>query len=174
MQKYLLIIFLGAISLNSCVNNRKNASSQNWYETAKAVILKESGLHTDSTAITFNHDSTIIENNFFSSGHKFLIKGYKKSRLCFEIRYNHDGNFELRREFCPDSILAFEGIVYQSYFYGPTVWYYCNGKVDHGGNKYHDRKIGVWKSYNEKGELIKEIDYKNTEVLDSLPEISKR
>ena len=42
---------------------------------------------------------------------------------------------------------------------GHSIVYYPNGGIHYQGEYKNDEKIGVWKTYNEKGELISEDEF---------------
>ena len=159
--------------LTRCASNHGRTSSDKWYEDTKAEILKQSDLKPDSTALMYNEDSTFTKEHYFSAGHEFHLKGYNKGILRLEIHYSKDRNFELRREICDNGNFGFEGIVYKDHFYGLSTWRYCDGQIHHQGIRHNGKKVGVWKKFDESGKQIEETDYKNTELLDSMPTLTK-
>jgi antitoxin component YwqK of YwqJK toxin-antitoxin module len=169
---FLTLLTIG-LFLTRCASNDGKTSSDKWYEDTKAEILKQADLKPDSTTLTFYDDSTFKKEHYFSGGHEYLLKGYYKGILSLETYYSNDGNFELRREVCDNGNLGFEGIVYKDHFYGLSTWRYCDGQIDHQGVRHNDKKIGVWKKFDEAGKQIEETDYKNIEQLDSMPTITK-
>lgn len=171
-KTYFALLTVG-LFLTRCATNDGKTSSDKWYEDTKAEILRQADLNPDSTSLTYNEDSTFKKEHYFSGGHEYLLKGYDKEILRLETHYSKDGNFELRREICDNGNFGFEGIVYKGHFYGLSTWRYCNGQIEHQGVRHNDKKIGIWKKFDETGKQIEETDYKNLEQLDSLPTITK-
>lgn len=172
MKQYKLTILLFltiGLLMTRCTNK-----ADKWYEDTKAEILKQSAVKTDSITYTyFRGDSSFKEEHYYFKGHEFLLNGYRNGVFRLEIHYSKDGKFELRREIHNNGSFAFEGIVYQSEFYGLSTWRYPDGKINRQGIRYKSEPVGVWKSFDEKGNLIAKDDYGNMDRLADLPVIEK-
>ena len=167
---FLVILAVGLI-LSSCFNDETKTLSDKWYEDTKAQILMQSDQKADSIEITFNKDSSFRYEHYYFGNQNFMLKGYSRDILRLETRFSKNKNFELRREICDNGNSGFEGIVYKKNFYGLSTWRDCSGKIAEQGVRYNDQKIGVWKTWDETGKLIKEEDYGNISKIDSMPTI---
>jgi antitoxin component YwqK of YwqJK toxin-antitoxin module len=125
-------------------------------------------------SITFNKDSTFRREHLFHNGQEFSVRGYKNNILRLEICCSADHNFELRREICKNGRYGFEGIFYKDEAFGPSNSYHCNGQLCNQCIRFNGKDIGIWKTWDEKGNIREEIDYKNLQKLDSLPIITKQ
>ncbi|PBQ34210.1 hypothetical protein CNR22_21365 [Sphingobacteriaceae bacterium] len=148
-------------------------SADSWYEETKAEILKQAALKSDSIGFLFNSDSSKKKEMHFFKGHMFLAKFYKKGAPTSESYFSKDGNFELRRLFCENAIVSFEGIAYKTSLFGPFTEYYCSGKIKLQGFRFQSEGIATWKTFNESGVLVDESNLKNHSLLNSLPQIVK-
>ncbi len=169
-QTTILFLSIGLL-LTCCTDKAVNADK--WYEETKAEILKQSVLKADSIVYTYNSDSTFKTEHHYSAGHEFLLNGYRNGVFIWEVNYSKDGKFELRREIHNNGSFAFEGIVYQSKFYGLATRLYPDGKIHEQGMRYKDESIGVWKQYDKMGKLIEENDFGDMDKLADLPTIEK-
>src|SRR6478735_4528900 len=136
------------------------ASSSKWYKETKDQILKQSTLKADCTVSTYNENRSFKTDHFYLDGHEFMSKGFKDGILAVEIFFSKNEAFELRREICENGASSFEGIMYQGEFVGLSTWRNCNGNLSEQGNRYNDRKIGIWKKFDRDGELTEVTDYK--------------
>jgi antitoxin component YwqK of YwqJK toxin-antitoxin module len=168
-----IVLLLLSIGLLFTCCSDKAINADKWYEDTKAEILKQSALKADSIVYTYNGDSTFKNEYHYSAGHVFFLNGYRNGVFRLEIHYSKDGKFELRREIHNSGSFGFEGIVYQSNFYGLSTWRYPDGKIHEQGIRYKGESIGVWKKYDKTGKLIGEDDYRNMDKLDDLPIIEK-
>lgn len=109
----------------------------------------------------------------FYKGRMFLAKFYGKGLQTSESYFSKDGNFELRRGFCENAAVSFEGITYKTSLYGPSTECFCSGKIKQQGHWFRGVKIGTWKTFNESGVIIDDSDLKYHSALDSLPQITK-
>lgn len=147
------------------------ASSSKWYKETKEQILKQAALKADCTISTYNENRSFKTEHFYLNGHEFMSKGFSDGILSVEIFFSKNKEFELRREICENGASSFEGIVYQGEFVGLSTWRNCNGNISEQGNRYNDKKIGIWKKFDRDEQLTEVNDYKNAEKLDSLPVI---
>jgi hypothetical protein len=170
-----LIIGVIIIFLVSCQANQDKIIAENWYEEIKAEILKQSKLIADSV-ITMNdkRDSLRRERKSFYHGAVFFselfYKGIKRGETYFSI----ERVFELRREICENNLISFEGIFINGEAYGPSTWKYCNGNLEKEGIRFKNKHIGIWYEWAEIGKRISQTDYKQMELLKSLPPIAKK
>lgn len=173
IRVFLLGVFaLTCLGFHSFIE-RINQSASLWYEETKREILKQSALKADSTALYVKSDSTKKRETYFSRGQKFLVKFYRNGILSSEYYFSKDGNFDLRREFCDNGDVNFEGIGYKTSLYGPFTRWHCNGKVQEQGYHFRSEKIGSWKTFDGTGKLIYVTDHKFHALLDSLPQITR-
>jgi hypothetical protein len=71
---------------------------------------------------------------------------------------------------CPGVEPSFEGIRYKGKHLGLAEFRFCDGKLKEQGYRY-DGDVGVWKEWDENGNVIKETDHGHTERLDELRNI---
>ena len=167
MTKYILIVLL----LSSCTQKPKPLNPYHWYWETKSFILSESNLHADSTSVEKYGDGKTHKIKSIYRGHPTIEKWYRETgEQVAQINYSRDGQFELRKEICKDGKPAFEGIFYKTEAYGPSTWWKCGKSKEEEGVRYKDRKIGVWKYWNNNGKVT-ETDYKNDNLIDSLLQI---
>lgn len=172
MKRYYRIYFflMTVVFFHSrCASKAGKTLSASWYEFTKAEILKQADLSPDSIISSYNEDRSFKKEHYFSGGHEYLIRGYDKGILCIETHFSKEGSFELRRELCDNGNLTFEGIAYKKHFYGLSTWRYCDGQLMQQGVRYDDKKVGVWKTFDQKGRQIEETDYRSIAQLDSMP-----
>lgn len=139
-----------------------------WFAKKKEMILTDFRTGADSTATVPLEDEDFEEVQAFRNGklvHK-LIRS-KDGRPLYEYHYS-DLGWELRRMYCGNGQLAFEGIVKGNEFYGLSTWWHCNGQLDHFGWRFKDRKFGRWLYFKEDGTPDKEENFGLPEYLDSL------
>jgi hypothetical protein len=55
--------------------------------------------------------------------------------------------------------VAFEGILFKDKFYGLSKWKDCQDRIQMEGIRFEDEKVGIWKIYNDKGQVNEETDY---------------
>lgn len=127
----------------------------------------------DSVEVSYNDDSSHVTKSYYLKGRKISVQRYNRGRLVIESVFSEDGNFEFRREVCRSGNSGFEGILYKNSFYGLSTWYYCSVKsrIKLQGVRFKGEKIGVWKEWSRRGNLLEEIDYGRSELLDSLPQL---
>jgi hypothetical protein len=145
-----------------------------WSKDTKQKIIEDASRYPDSTFF----DTTENHLTLFKGGKKLKVywlrlrynNDEKKSSFdtVVSIFYSTDQNFELVRELCPAVDRNFEGIKYKNYFLGLTLLTYCDGKTKEKGFRYNDRPVGVWTTYDEDGNKLKEVDNGNVEDLENL------
>lgn len=154
--------------LFSCHSKKEKIDPDIWYSQTKDFILTESNLPTDSTATEYFADGNQQKVKLFNNGHPTVEKWYQVTgEQIAETKYSRDGQFELRKEICQNGQIAFEGIFYKTNPYGLSTWFGCTKIKQKEGIRFKDKKVGIWKSWNDKGEVT-ETDYKNIELIDSL------
>ncbi len=169
MNKYVLTILF----LFSCAQKPKHPDPYSWYDNTKAIILSESNLLTDSTSIEKYENGKTHKVKSFNQGHPTVEKWYRETgEQVVQTNYSRDGQFELRMEICKDGKPAFVGIFYKDEGYGPSTWWKCGKSKEEEGIRYKDRKIGVWKYWNDNGKMT-ETDNKDGNLIDSLPSITR-
>jgi hypothetical protein len=171
-HRRLIMLALLMLSLFSC-DEKQEGYKDTWFEKAKKEIFRQSSYLADSISISYNDDSSFARKCYFFQGRKLRLRGYSRGHLALETSYSKDGDFEFRREICKNGHYSFEGIVYKNEFYGLSTWYHCSVKSQpqSQGVRFKSERIGVWKKWDEKGDLIGEVDYGKRELLDSLPQI---
>ncbi len=139
-----------------------------WFARKKQQILDQLVSAPDSTATAPVEDPQFEELKEFSQGfmRRRLIR-HKDGRPLYEYVYSPDG-FELRRMYCGNGQLAFEGIARNGEFYGLSTWWHCNGTLDHYGLRFADKKFGRWPYFREDGSLDREENFGLLYYLDSL------
>lgn len=76
----------------------------------------------------------------------------KKELVSIDYYYFKNGNVEKL-----ESYISYDGIGGKD---GKYVEYYENGNIKLSGQYERDRRVGLWKSFNENGILVENIDYK--------------
>ena len=187
---YIIYTALLAVALLfiNCANSPAPDPANKWFEETKTEILKQADHKPDSVVTVKNNnakretltngniiipDTTLIFENAYFNGRLFHKQVVKEGKLRAEIFYSNDGAFELRKEFYGNGVSLFEGIAYNSHFYGPFTWHYENGKIKKQGIRFRDQKIGMWRDLDETGEKQQRIDYRNLDKIDSLPKLVK-
>jgi hypothetical protein len=163
----LLILFLA-----SCTQKPKPFDPNHWYWDTKALILSESNLPSDSTVTEKYDDGKTHKVRSFNHGHPTVEKWYRETgEQVVQTNFSRDGLFELRKEICEDGKPGFEGIFFKDRAYGLSTWWKCGKSIkEEEGLRYKDQKIGIWKYWDSSGKVT-EMDYKNGDLLDSLPQI---
>ncbi len=166
------LFFIAILTLLfSCNTHHEKFDSEKWYQRTKDFILTESNLPTDSTSIENYANGKTHKVIAFNNGHPTIEKWFRESgEQISETHYSCDGEFELRREICVDGQIAFEGIFYKKSAYGLSTWWGCGKIKEQEGIRFNEKKIGIWKSWDENG-IVKETDYKNNDLIDSLETI---
>jgi hypothetical protein len=171
MRPTLLSIFL-FFCLSSCKDKESPTDyALKWTTEIKSKILEDVSVIGDSVSIdTSNTD--FKEVTIFSNGvrTKFFGIWTAKKDTGLSVFYSKDQNFELVRELCPGTDGSFEGIRYNGVHMGLSEFRFCNGNLESQGYRFGGN-VGVWKEWNEKGDLIKESDIGNTEKLNELKKI---
>lgn len=139
-----------------------------WFSKKKQRLLDQLRTAPDSTNVAPVEDPQFEEVKEFSQGfmRRRLIR-HKDGRPLYEYIYSPDG-FELRRMFCGNGQLAFEGLALRGEFYGLSTWWHCNGSLDHYGIRYADKKVGRWPYFREDGSPDYEENFGLLQYLDSL------
>lgn len=151
-MKFLLPSFFCIALFFSACEQQKPFDPEVWYNINKEIILRQASQPTDSVERR-NWGNEVPEREFF----------YRKGKLVRETRYrdtgvmaiekfySNDGRYELRREFCTDGSVSFEGIFYKSFGYGLSTWWGCGVPSQERGVRVKDKKIGNWLSIDAKG-----------------------
>ena len=144
-----------------------------WTPAMKSAILADFDKGVDSTVFNSVQDGNFIEAYRFRKG-RLVQKQYlsRDSLTIYEWFYaGPAGEFELRRKYCPNGQMAYEGITFQGEHCGMDMWWHCNGKVEHQGLRYRSKYFGKWPYYQEDGTLDHEDNFGLMEYLDSLKTI---
>jgi hypothetical protein len=176
MRITLFTIFLLALAACGGDSEKNNAGRttqapvqlQDWHAATKGKILADYQLGTDSTAETPIENGRFLEINQYRQG-KLKVK--KITTLNKQTMYEtiYAGGFELRREYCGNEVVSFEGINRNGEFFGLSTWWHCNtGKMQKQGLKYRSKLFGKWSWWQEDGTLDKEENYGLMNYLDSL------
>jgi len=161
------IILLLMYLLTACIDQHDNYT---WYELTKQNILADSDISYDSTVTGKYNQIDLDQVVYFANDKKTRLVAYQKDSLnALDFRFSKDGSFELRREYCKGSAkLLFEGIMYKESFFGLSTWWHCNGKLSHRGIRFRNKKVGIWKYWDEEENLINTTNFGNEDLLDSL------
>ncbi|MEY4876413.1 MAG: hypothetical protein RL708_1562 [Bacteroidota bacterium] len=166
------LLFIFCIQSFGCKEKiSADEKARKWFEETKKEIELESDIKKcDSVTVRLNADSS-IRRDYYKNGNVFFW--YNKSIFGRGVKkYSLDTKFSLNREFDRNDSMRFEGIAYNGRFYGLSTWYHPNGKVAEQGVRFTiDTYVGIWNYYDSTGKLIKSIDYKNLDKLDSMPMI---
>jgi hypothetical protein len=141
-----------------------------WTESMKASILADFDKGVDSTAFNPIQDGNFFEVFRYRNG-LLKQKQYlsRDSLTIYEMFYaGRDGEFELRRKYCPNGQMAYEGITFHEEHCGMDIWWHCNGQVEHQGLRYRSKYFGKWPYMQEDGTLDHEDNFGLMEYLDSL------
>lgn len=176
MTKTTYITFIVLTSLwTACINNQSqdNQITDDWYETTKQRIITEADLPAETLSTGKYADTDLTEITYSHHDQKLKTEILREdSSLTAITLYSKDGQFELRKEICPNGQTGFEGIVYDGHFYGLSTWWHCNGQLSHQGIRYKDKKVGIWNRWDENGNLTETTDYENEHLIDSLKTIN--
>ena len=148
-----MLFALLAAGIFSCKNNESQSREHGiktgedpWTVKMKAKILADFSLGTDSTLTKELPDGIFYELKKYRQGHLVLqqIKSKQGDLTVTEVIYAGNGHFEIRREYCKNGQMAFEGIVSNDDFYGQSTWWECDGRVYRQGMKYRSKLFGKW------------------------------
>ena len=156
---------------SACQNQDPMEYAKDWSINVKNNILNDVTVEIDS----LNIDTTKL--GYFN--HTFYNKGIRLKE--FEIRpiegdtivsifYSKNQNFELIRELCPAEKRSTECIKYKGEFLGLTEFKYCNGRIKERGYRYKG-DVGIWKEFDEDGNVIKECNFFAADLLYNLRKI---
>lgn len=143
-----------------------------WSTGIKNKIFEDINVPTDSISIDTSKGN-YKEVTFYNKGVRtkfFQIRQLTGDTMVSSF-YSRDQKFEIVRELCPGIERSFEGIRYKGAHLGLAEFRYCDGKLKEQGYRLNGN-VGVWKEWNESGELIKETDFGHAERLDELRGIS--
>jgi hypothetical protein len=166
----LLSICLTVFFLNSC-NESSTDFALKWSTDIKSKIFEDIKSPVDSVSVDSSRQN-FKEISLYSNGVRTKLYGIRLSTgdTLLSIFYSKDQNFEIVRELCPGIERNFEGIRYKGKHLGLAEFTYCDGKLKEQGYRY-EGDVGVWKEWDEQGNLTKEHDYGNTDKLENLKTI---
>ena len=175
MKNILLTFYI--IILASCSSNKSElnyewyyASNNSWYEMTRAKIIEQSKLKANKYSDVNIDGIKFLVRKYFNENHEFRREYIDKSeKIRGVILFSRNSDFELRNEVFENGELSFEGIVYKGEFYGPSRWWYPNGKLKEIRNRYKGKSIGLWEKYDENQNLIEATDDGKAIPIDSLP-----
>jgi antitoxin component YwqK of YwqJK toxin-antitoxin module len=142
-----------------------------WFEKTKATILRQSKMNADSVGQQLSDDLVRRTEMSYREGHLYLKKIYRQNILVQVAYFDQSGEFELRRELCPNGKSRFEGIYVRAEAYGICTWYFCSGKIEKQGVRYRGKDVGIWKFYDENGRVTEEVDFENQQLVGEMPVI---
>jgi hypothetical protein len=169
-MKKLLVFALTIILFTSCKESPTDYASK-WSSDIKSKIFEDVNIPVDSISIDTSKGN-LKEVSLFNKGvrtKQFRINT-STSDTVVSIFYSKDQNFEIVRELCPGVEPSFEGIRYKGKHLGLAEFRFCDGKLKEQGYRY-DEDVGVWREWDENGNVIKETDHGHTEKLDELRNI---
>lgn len=142
-----------------------------WFEKTKAVILRQSKMNADSVGQQLSDDLVRRTELSYREGHLYLKKIYRQNILVQVAYFDQSGEFELRRELCPNGKSRFEGIFVKGEAFGICTWFFCTGKTEKQGVRYRGKDVGIWKFYDENGRVTEEVDFENQQLVGEMPVI---
>ncbi|HBK88504.1 MAG TPA: hypothetical protein DDZ56_07620 [Cytophagales bacterium] len=142
-----------------------------WFEKTKATILRQSKMNADSVGQELSDDLVRRTEISYREGHLYLKKIYRQNILVQVAYFDQSGEFELRRELCPNGKFRFEGIFVKGEAFGICTWYFCSGKTEKQGVRYRGKDVGIWKFYDENGRVTEEVDFENQQLVGEMPVI---
>ncbi len=184
MKPLTVILVILALSFSSCNNSPTEDNPVRpvdtaapditvWTEAMKASILADFEKGIDSVLYMPTPDGNFFDVFHFRNG-EVKKKQYlsKDSLTIMEVFIaGAGGEFELRRKFCPNGQMAFEGITLNGEHCGMDTWWHCNGQVEHQGLRYRSHKFGKWPYWKEDGTPDHEDNFGLMGYLDSLSTI---
>jgi antitoxin component YwqK of YwqJK toxin-antitoxin module len=167
-MKFVALIFCIAFLYISC-NTPSADIGIEWSKTIKQKIIEDSSIASNHMKIDSSEGKywnlEIYRDEIKTK--QFRIHSITKDTLV-SIYFSQDQNFELIRELCPTGEISFEGIRFKGVHIGLAEFHYCNGQLKEQGLRFNDEDVGFWKEWNEKGELVNEIDKGNAKLLNKL------
>ncbi|HQQ82671.1 MAG TPA: hypothetical protein PK059_05735 [Cyclobacteriaceae bacterium] len=142
-----------------------------WFEKTKATILRQSKMNADSVGQQLSDDLVRRTEMSYREGHLYLKKIYRQNILVQVAYFDQSGEFELRRELCPNGKFRFEGIFVKGEAFGICTWFFCTGKTEKQGVRYRGKDVGIWKFYDENGRVTEEVDFENQQLVGEMPVI---
>lgn len=142
-----------------------------WFEKTKAAVLRQSKMNADSVGQQTSDDLVRRTELSYREGHLFLKKTFRQNILVQVAFFDQSGDFELRRELCPNGKSRFEGIYVKGEAYGICTWNFCSGKIEKQGVRIGQKDVGIWKYYDEGGRLTEEVNFENLELAATMPQI---
>ncbi len=167
-MKKLLVFALTVTLFASCKESPTDYASQ-WSSDIKSKIFEDANIPVDSVNIDTTNGKVVTFYNKGTRTKKFRINT-STSDTVVSIFYSKDQNFEIVRELGPEIEPSFEGIRYKGKHLGLAEFRFCDGKLKEQGYRF-DGDVGVWKEWDENGNVIKETDHGHTEELDQLRNI---
>ncbi|PCJ63627.1 MAG: hypothetical protein COA58_15940 [Bacteroidetes bacterium] len=169
-MKFTIITTLVICFLSACKQPIENFAT-NWSKSVKEKIIEESHIESDRIEIDSTRDNwqTITYWKGDIKLKKFHYRPLDEDTVV-SIFFSKSQKFELVRELCPGVERSFEGIRYKGKHLGLAELRFCNGNIKERGFRFNG-DVGVWKEYNENGEIINSEDFGNTDRLNELREI---
>lgn len=119
-----------------------------------ALACKEAEEKTEAAPVTEAEDVVVIENGKYTE--------YYPGNKQVKFEGNQDDKQQRHGKW---TFYAEDGTEISTSFYdhglkhGHSVVHYPNGVIHYYGEYHYDEKIGIWKTYDEKGKLIEEKDF---------------
>ena len=127
-----------------------------WSSDIKSKIFEDANIPVDSINVDTTNGKVVTFYNKGIRTKQFRINT-STSDTIVSIFYSKDQNFEIVRELCPENEPSFEGIRYKGNHLGLAEFRFCDGKLKEEDYRY-DGDVGVWKEWDENGNLVEEID----------------
>lgn len=165
-----LSIFMIVIFLISC-NESPTDIALKWSTDIKSKIFEDIKSPVDSVSVDSSRQN-YKEISLYSNGIRTKLYGisFPSGDTIISIYFSKDQNFEIVRELCPGMERNFEGIRYKGEHLGLAEFTYCDGKLKEQGYRY-EGDVGIWKEWDEQGNLIYIYDYGNVDKLKNLKKI---
>lgn len=107
------------------------------------------------------HFMTKVQEEKYKNGQKHGISKYyyPNGNVSEEIEYTYDIKNGIWNQYFEDGLLKVSASYKNNLREGSYALYYPDGEVEISGNYKNDLREGPWKYYNEKGVLIKKINF---------------
>ena len=163
--KIIAIFFIGLLA--ACEEPIEDYA-YNWSKNVKAQIIEESQIESDRVEVDSTNENwqTITYWKRERKLREYIYRPIDGDTLV-SIFYSKSQEFDLVRELCPGAERSFEGIRYKGEHLGLAEFRYCNGDLKESGFRM-DGDVGIWKEYDEVGNLIRSKDFGNLERLQRL------
>ncbi len=175
-MRNIIVFILTTIFLTNCGESETEYATK-WTREIKEKIIEDANqkpdrrfLDTASNQLTLFKGDKKLKYYMLRPEFDSIKKKIISVDTLVSIFYSNDQNFELIRELCPAIERSFEGVRYKGEHLGLAEFRFCDGKLKEQGCRY-EGNVGLWKEWDENGNVIKETDNGKTEKLEGLKNI---